>query len=56
MPIIDDDAIYDHLKLLARFLRLAGSSGLFICPDEMVNLYKLANTLKGKGAELYGGR
>jgi hypothetical protein len=42
--IIDDDAIYDHLKLMARFVRLAGFAGLFVCLDEMVNLYKLANT------------
>jgi len=32
------------LKLLARFVRLAGYSGLLVCLDEMVNLYKLANT------------
>ena len=42
--IIDDDAIYDQIKLLARFIRLAGYSGLLVCLDEMVNLYKLANT------------
>jgi hypothetical protein len=42
--IIDDDQIYDHLKLLARFIRLAGYSGLMVCLDELVNLYKLANT------------
>lgn len=41
---IDDAAVYDQLKLLARFVRLAGYSGLLICLDEMVNLYKLANT------------
>jgi hypothetical protein len=41
---IDDAAIYDQLKLLARFVRLAGYSGLLICLDELVNLYKLANT------------
>ncbi|WP_129642667.1 ATP-binding protein [Peristeroidobacter agariperforans] len=41
--IVDDDAFYDQLKLLARFVRLAGFSGLLICLDEMVNLYKLAN-------------
>jgi len=41
--IIDDDAIYDHLKLLARFIRLSGFTGLLICLDEMVNLYKLSN-------------
>jgi hypothetical protein len=41
--IVDDDSFYDQLKLLARFVRLAGFSGLLICLDEMVNLYKLAN-------------
>lgn len=42
--IIDDATFYDHLKLLARFVRLAGFSGLLVCLDELVNLYKLANT------------
>lgn len=42
--IIDDASIYDHLKLFARFVRLAGYSGLVVCLDEMVNLYKLANS------------
>jgi len=42
--IVDDASVYDQLKLLARFVRLAGYTGLFICLDEMVNLYKLANT------------
>lgn len=42
--IVDDDQVYDQLKLLARFVRLAGYSGLLICLDELVNLYKLANT------------
>lgn len=42
--IIDDASFYDQLKLLARFVRLAGCSGLLICLDEMVNLYKMANT------------
>lgn len=41
---IDDADVYDQLKLLARFVRLAGYQGLLICLDEMVNLYKLANT------------
>ena len=40
--IVDDDSFYDQLKLLARFVRLAGYRGLFICLDEMVNLYKIA--------------
>lgn len=39
--IIDDASIYDQLKLLARFIRLAGYSGLMVCLDELVNLYKL---------------
>lgn len=43
--IVDDNAVYDQLKLLARFVRLAGSSGLLVCLDEMVNLYKLPNTI-----------
>jgi hypothetical protein len=43
--IIDDDAFYDQLKLLARFCRLAGYHGLLICLDELVNLYKLPNPI-----------
>lgn len=42
--IIDDGNIYDMLKLLARFVCLAGYGGLIVAFDEMVNLYKLANT------------
>lgn len=42
--IVDDASVYDQLKLLARFVRLAGFSGILICLDEMVNLYKLTNT------------
>ena len=42
--IINDGSFYDHLKLFARFVRLAGFSGLLVCLDEMVNLYKLSNT------------
>lgn len=41
--IINDAALYDQLKLLARFTRLAGYKGLLICLDELVNLYKLTN-------------
>lgn len=41
--IIDDASIYDQLKLMARFVRLAGYNGLLVCLDELVNLYKLAN-------------
>lgn len=42
--IIDDDTFYDHLKLMARFVRLAGFAGMLVCLDELVNLYKLSNT------------
>ena len=42
--IIDDANFYDQLKLLARFTTMAGFAGLFVCLDEMVNLYKLANS------------
>ena len=42
--IVDDATMYDQLKLMARFVQLAGYSGLLVCLDEMVNLYKLANT------------
>lgn len=42
--IVDDANVYDHLKLMARFVQLSGYDGLLICLDELVNLYKLANT------------
>lgn len=42
--IIDDANFYDQLKLFARFVKLAGYGGFVVCLDELVNLYKLANT------------
>lgn len=42
--IVDDANVYDQLKLMTQLVRLAGYSGLFIGLDELVNLYKLANT------------
>ena len=42
--IVDDSEVYDQLKLMARFMRLAGFAGLLVGLDELVNLYKLANT------------
>ncbi|MDP1690415.1 MAG: ATP-binding protein [Burkholderiaceae bacterium] len=42
--IVDDAAVYDQLKLMARFICLAGFGGLLVCLDELVNIYKLANT------------
>lgn len=41
--IIDDSNIYQNLKLLARFVRLAGYEGLLVNLDEMVNLYKISH-------------
>lgn len=42
--IVDDSNVYDHLKLMARFTRLAGYDGLLVCLDELVNLYKLPSS------------
>lgn len=42
--IIDDANVYQSLKLMARFVRLAGFGGLVVTLDEMVNLYKLTNS------------
>jgi hypothetical protein len=39
--IIDDSSVYDSLKLLATFVKIAGYGGLMVIFDEMVNLYKL---------------
>ncbi|MBL7009547.1 MAG: ATP-binding protein [Planctomycetes bacterium] len=41
--IIDDGTVYDSLKLMGRFLRLAGFGGLLVELDELVNLYKMTN-------------
>jgi P-loop Domain of unknown function (DUF2791) len=39
--LVEDASIYDHWKLLARFIRRAGYGGLLVVLDELVNLYKL---------------
>lgn len=41
--IVEDSSIYDHWKLLAFFVRIAGYAGLFIVLDELDTLYKLQN-------------
>lgn len=41
--IVDDATIYDQIKLLSRFVVLAGYSGLYVVMDEAVNLYKLTS-------------
>jgi len=44
--IIDDDSVYDYLKLMAAFVRLAGFAGLLINVDEMVVLsHRLNNSI-----------
>jgi hypothetical protein len=42
--IIDDDAVYDCLKLLAKFVRIAGYAGLLVCLDELVVLSHRLNS------------
>jgi hypothetical protein len=42
--IIDDSSIYDHWKLLARFVRIAGYGGLLVVLDELDTLYKLQSS------------
>ena len=46
--IIDDGNVYDNLKLMGRFVRHAGYSGLFVCLDELVTLYKLQSAQSRK--------
>lgn len=47
--IVDDASVYDQLKLLAMFVRLSGYAGLLVNLDELVNLYKLANSQARNG-------
>ena len=43
--VITDDDWYDYLKLFAYFLRQAGYSGLIVFLDELVNIYKIPNSI-----------
>ncbi len=43
--IISDDDWYDYLKLFAVFFRLAGYSGMMLMIDELVNIYKITNSI-----------
>jgi hypothetical protein len=43
--IISDDDWYEYLKLFAAFFRLAGYSGMMIMIDELVNIYKIPNSI-----------
>jgi hypothetical protein len=42
--IVDDSSVYDHWKLLARFVRIAGYGGLVVILDELDTLYKLQSS------------
>lgn len=42
---ISDDNWYDYLKLFARFLKGAGYEGMLVLIDELVNLYKIPNSV-----------
>lgn len=42
---ISDDDWYDYLKLMAYFFRQAGYQGLMIFIDELVNIYKIPNSI-----------
>lgn len=42
---ITDDDWYDYLKLMAEFLVGAGYEGLIVLVDELVNLYKIPNSI-----------
>lgn len=43
--IVEDGDVYDQLKLMARFVTLAGYGGLLVSLDEMVNLYKINHSV-----------
>lgn len=43
--IIGDDNWYDYVKLFAQFLKGAGYQGMLVLIDELVNLYKIPNSV-----------
>ena len=43
--IITDDDWYEYIKLFAVFLKKAGYGGLLILIDELVNIYKIPNSI-----------
>ncbi|WP_297817718.1 ATP-binding protein [uncultured Lactobacillus sp.] len=43
--IISDDDWYEYLKIFASFFRQAGYAGLMIMIDELVNIYKIPNSI-----------
>lgn len=45
---ISDGSFYNTLKLYSVLVRKAGYKGLLVCMDEMVNLYKIPNSVSRK--------
>ena len=45
---INDAVFYNTLKLYSVLVRKAGYKGLLVCMDEMVNLYKISNSISRK--------
>ncbi|MCR5453971.1 MAG: ATP-binding protein [Bacteroidales bacterium] len=43
--IITDDNWYEYIKLFSAFFRQAGYTGMIIFIDELVNIYKIPNTI-----------
>ena len=43
--IISDDDWYEYIKLFAMFLKMAGYSGMLMLVDELVNIYKIPNSI-----------
>lgn len=43
--VISDDDWYEYIKLFAYFLKQAGYSGMLILIDELVNIYKIPNSI-----------
>lgn len=43
--IISDDDWYEYIKIFAMFLKRAGYSGMLMLIDELVNIYKIPNSI-----------
>ncbi|MEA4863310.1 MAG: ATP-binding protein [Victivallaceae bacterium] len=43
--VITDDNWYEYIKLFAMFLKKAGYNGLLVLVDELVNIYKIPNSI-----------
>lgn len=43
--VISDDDWYEYIKLFAVFLKKAGYNGLLVLVDELVNIYKIPNSI-----------